>query len=82
MKRYIDPIIFEKYEFLNFGHALEILYEAFPAEWAELQECLHGALITTEDLLVPGGNETNIPKNSTISYILAAGEKLKLLATY
>ena len=62
MRRYIEPFLFEKYEFLNYGHALEILYEAFPAEWAELQECLGGMQISRADLLAAGGNETNIPK--------------------
>lgn len=55
-------VLFEKYEFLNYGHALEIFYEAFPAEWGELQDCLRSAQITTEDLLASGGNEINIPK--------------------
>ena len=38
------------------------MYEAFPAEWGELQDCLRSAQIATEDLLASGGNETNIPK--------------------
>ncbi len=29
-----------KYEFHNYGHALEILSDAFPTEWEEIQDCL------------------------------------------
>ena len=31
MKKYINPNLLEKFEFYNYGHALEILNEAFPA---------------------------------------------------
>lgn len=40
LDKYIDKDILEKYEFYNYGHALEILHDAFPTEWNELQECL------------------------------------------
>ena len=51
-----------KFEFHNYGHALEILNDAFPDEWNEIQECLQKLVITTDDLKKAGGNETNIPK--------------------
>ena len=35
--KYIDPDIIEKFEYYNYGHALEILHESFPEEWEELQ---------------------------------------------
>ena len=54
--------ILNKYEFRNYGHALEILSEVFPKEWKEIQECLAKFVITEDDLLVAGGNESQIPK--------------------
>ena len=51
-----------KFEFHNYGHALEILSEAYPDEWEELQECLRSLTITVEEILRAGGNESPIPK--------------------
>ncbi|MBQ4397724.1 MAG: restriction endonuclease [Clostridia bacterium] len=51
-----------KYEFYSYGHALEILTEAFPDEWAEIQACLHQFTVTKEELQQAGGNESPIPK--------------------
>lgn len=62
MKAYIGEDLFEKFEFQNYGHALEILSEAFPAEWNEIQEALRQLVITVDDLKAAGGNETAIPK--------------------
>ena len=30
----------ERYEFYNYGHALEILIDAYEQEWTEIVECL------------------------------------------
>ena len=38
--KYIWQELFDKFEFESYGHALEILNEAFPQEWNEIQECL------------------------------------------
>ena len=62
MERYIRPELLDKYEFYNFGHALEILSQAFPNEWEDLQECLNKLEITIDDLRKAGGNESPIPK--------------------
>ncbi len=51
-----------KYEFQSYGHALEILSEAFPHEWNEIQECLDNLFISIDDIRAAGGNETAIPK--------------------
>lgn len=59
---YISPELLDKYEFHNYGHALEILCEAFPEEWNEIQECLKELRITVDDIKTEGGNETPIPK--------------------
>ena len=60
--KYIRRELLEKYEFHNYGHALEILCEAYPNEWNEIEECLEKFLITIDDLKAAGGNETAIPK--------------------
>lgn len=60
--RYIRENLTEKFEFQNYGHALEILYDAFPDEWNEIQDCLERLSISIEDLRAAGGNETAIPK--------------------
>ena len=62
MEKYISSIIQDKYEFHNYGHALEILHESFPEEWREIQECLARLSLSTSDILKSGGNESPIPK--------------------
>ncbi|MBQ9708303.1 MAG: restriction endonuclease [Firmicutes bacterium] len=54
--------LLEKYEFHNYGHALEILETAYPEEWHELQICLLKLQLSLDDLRVSGGNESPIPK--------------------
>jgi len=58
---YIKTGLSEKFEFQNYGHALEILSEAFPAEWEEIQTCLERFEISVDDLKAAGGNESPIP---------------------
>ena len=62
MEKYINPELLERFEFRNYGHALEILSEAFPEQWSEIQECLSSLSISKDDILAPGGNESKIPK--------------------
>lgn len=52
----------DKFEFYNYGHALEILSESFPTEWREIQDCLNQLSISETDLKTAGGNESPIPK--------------------
>lgn len=59
---YIRGSLLDKFEFQNYGHALEILNEAFPKEWNEIQDSLERLSISINDLKVAGGNETAIPK--------------------
>ena len=61
-KNYIRESLLKKFEFQNYGHALEILSEAFPQEWSEIQDCLEKLSITIDDIRSAGGNETAIPK--------------------
>lgn len=62
MENYIREALLDKFEFHNYGHALEILSEAFPDEWNEIQDCLENLTISTADIMAAGGNETAIPK--------------------
>ena len=59
---YIDPDIQSKYEFFDYGHALEILHESFPQEWKEIQTALRRLKLTVDDISKAGGNESPIPK--------------------
>lgn len=60
--KYVDTDLLEKFEFYSYGHALEILHDAFPEEWRELQECLRKLKLTIADIKKAGGNESPIPK--------------------
>lgn len=60
--KYIKKEILNKYEFHNYGHAIEILYNSFPDEWEELQNCLLNLRLSTEDIKKAGGNKSPIPK--------------------
>lgn len=59
---FVSPEILERFEFYNYNHALEIITQAFPEEWREIEECLNHLSITTSDLREQGGNESKIPK--------------------
>lgn len=61
-EKYINSDLLSKFEFRNYGHALEILHDAFPEEWKELQECLRRLKLTVADIKKAGGNESPIPK--------------------
>lgn len=52
----------DKYEFHNYGHALEILQTACADEWSEITDALSHFEITVEDLITAGGNKSPIPK--------------------
>ena len=62
IEKYIDSDLLDRFEFYNYGHALEILHDAFPVEWDELQECLRKLKLTLADIKKAGGNESPIPK--------------------
>lgn len=60
--KYISEDLLGRYVFRDYGHALEILHEAFKEEWNDLQECLRQLHLTREDIMKAGGNESPIPK--------------------
>ena len=51
-EQYIAPEILDKFEYHNYGHALEILHESFPNEWSELQDCLKQLRLTIADIRI------------------------------
>lgn len=61
-RKYIDSDIQSKYEFFDYGHALEILHESFLEEWKEIQAALRHLKLTVDDISKAGGNESPIPK--------------------
>ena len=75
--KYMDEDILNKFEFYNYGHALEILHDAFEEEWKELQDCFRRLKLTLAD--IKKQEEMNHPyqKNLMKYYILMGGEKLE-----
>ena len=61
-ERLIRPELRNRFEFHNYGHALEILNYAFPEEWSELTDCLSRLSLSLADIRRSGGNESPIPK--------------------
>ena len=61
-KKYIDLDVQSKYEFFDYGHALEVLHESFLEEWEEIQVALRQLKLTLADISKAGGNESPIPK--------------------
>lgn len=62
IEKYIRSSLLERYEFFSYGHAIEILNEAYPEEWGEIQDCLERFPISVKDLKTAGGNESPMPK--------------------
>lgn len=62
IEKYIRSSLLERYEFFSYGQAIEILNEAYPEEWGEIQDCLERFRISVKDLKTAGGNESPMPK--------------------
>ncbi len=62
IEQYIPRELLKRYEFRNYGHALEILSESFPEEWREVLDCLSRLKLSLDDVRAAGGNESAIPK--------------------
>lgn len=62
VQKYVDMLIRQRYEYRDYGHALEILHESYPREWHEIQDSLQRLYLTEDDILKAGGNESPIPK--------------------
>ena len=51
-----------KYEMHNFNHAVEILSQAYPREYAEIVSALEVFSLSVSDIVTSGGSESAIPK--------------------
>lgn len=59
---YISKELQYRFEFHNFGHALEILTQACKDEWSDLRYCFEELSFSADDIKRAGGNESPIPK--------------------
>ena len=57
-----STLIQQRFEFINYGHALEILTLACKDEWEDLLDLFLNLKLSKEDILKAGGNESEIPK--------------------
>lgn len=57
----IPKLIADKFEFYNYNHAVEIMSQAFPAEWNDIIASLVSFKLYESDLSEAGGSETTIP---------------------
>lgn len=62
IEEHVSPDILKKFEFYNYGHALEILTQACQEEWADLLYCFENLAFSISDVRQAGGNESPIPK--------------------
>lgn len=58
----ISQNLLDKFEFHNYGHALEILTQSCEDEWSDLKHCLENLSFSIDDITKAGGNESPIPK--------------------
>jgi len=54
--------LMNRFEFHNYGHAMEILCQSFSQHWEEIKLALSNLKISKDEILASGGNETAIPK--------------------
>ena len=62
LQNYVNDEVLNKFEFKNYGHALEILSQSYTEEWNDIKNCLSRLKIFVDDIKKSGGNETPIPK--------------------
>jgi len=58
----ISNEVLEKYDVYSYRHAAAIMKTSFPVQLAEIEAALLDFSITTQDIAMPGGNESEIPK--------------------
>lgn len=62
VERYISAEVRALYEVYSYRHAAAILANSFPEELAEIERALLDFRITVQDIGIPGGNESVMPK--------------------
>ena len=58
----VPESLLSKYEIYNFNHAVEILSQAYPVEYAEIIDALETFSLSVSDIVTGGGNESAVPK--------------------
>lgn len=62
IERYIGAEVRALYDVYSYRHAAAILANSFPAELAEIEAALLAFRISTREIGMPGGNESDMPK--------------------
>ncbi len=62
IKSQISPDIFKLYDVYSYRHAAAILKTSFPDDLKEIEDALLKFRITKNDIAMPGGNESVVPK--------------------
>lgn len=61
MQTILPKQIIDRFEILNYGHALEILTSNYKNEWNDIVGCLNNLSITIDEIKTAGGNKSPIP---------------------
>jgi CRISPR-associated protein Csd2 len=62
-EEYVPDDIKDKYEIHDYHHAMVILHKEYPNEFNEIVDALRSYTYTRDDIIKPGGNESDFPKN-------------------
>jgi CRISPR-associated protein Csd2 len=62
VKIFIDPEVYNLYDVYSYQHAAGILKHSFAPELEEIENALLKFKLTVQDIGLPGGNESRIPK--------------------
>ena len=54
--------ILQRYEFHDFGHALDILTSEYSEQWNEIVDCLEKIYISKDDIIEKGGSKSPVVK--------------------
>ena len=65
-KKHIPPDLQTFYEIHDYRHAAAILATDFSREFKEICNALRKFRLTKDDILRPGGNESEIPKKFSV----------------
>ena len=74
----VPASLLSKYEIHNFNHAVEVLSEAYAAEYAEIVDALESLTLSVSDLTARGGNESSIPKKLSAYLRPSAWQEVKI----
>ncbi len=62
VEKYISAEVLALYDVFSFRHAAAILATSYPDELKEIEAALLAFRITTQEIGMPGGNESDMPK--------------------